>query len=624
MSNLVALIGLPNSGKSALFNSLTGSRQRVANFPGITVEKKKGKYYSNDKIIEVMDLPGIYSLNVNSLDEKVSRDFIFDRLDTEENADIFVLVVDSTNLEKSLYLALQLKDIGRKVVVALNMFDAAEKRGLKLNIDKLSQHLNTTIVTTVAVDDRGIQDLKDVIEKEIQNDKITIQVEKNFFKEIGSPEYIKNKIADVKHIIDDVVESPLQADSLTEKIDRLILHPVLGLGILFLTLVFTFQLMFEWATPFQDMIDNGVGMLGDYVGGAIPQGLLNSFVVDGIIAGVGGVLVFVPHIFLLFVLIMLLEDIGYLGRAAFLLDYLMRRLGLPGKAVIPLLSSHACAIPGIMAARIIDDPKERLITMLVAPLTSCSARLPVYTLLIAALVPNITVFGIFSLPALIMFGLFSFGIVAAFIVAFIFRKTAFSGEPSFLMMELPAYRLPRFKSLIINAWGKVNIFLKKAGTVILVLSMVIWVLVTFPKAPEDATEPAINYSAAATIGKTFQPLFAPLGFDWKITTALIPSFAAREVLVSAMGTVMAVNENEEDEEQFTNSLKEQLAKHFSLGTLLALLIWFVFSPQCISTFGILRRETGGWKWPGIVFAYSLGIAYFFSFVAYQIGNAIQS
>lgn len=617
--SLIALIGLPNSGKSALFNSLTNNRQRVANFPGITVEKKLGSFEFNQKKMSVMDLPGVYTLDVSTLDEKVTRDYIFNKV-KEEAADVFVLVVDATNLKKSIYLAMQLKEIGQKFVMALNMMDLAEKRGQELDINLLSEKLGgIKIIPTVAVEGKGLDLLLGAVEEEAKLETSFKELPKGFQKSIKDINYIKEKLKTVDGLIEEVTIKKIKSDNFTEKLDSIVLHPVAGPVILLTTLILTFQLLFAWSDPFMGGIEYLFETLAVFVTSVTSEGLLQSLLVDGVIAGVGGILVFLPHIIFLFIIIYFLEDFGYLGRAAFLLDFTMRRLGLPGKAVVPLLSSHACAIPGIMSARIIENPTERLITMMISPLTTCSARLPVYTLLIAVIVPsNIKLFGVLGLPGLVLFGLYLFGILSAFAVAFIAKKSFAPQSPSYLLMELPPYRMPKLWTVLRGALQKGWIFVKKAGTVILLLSVIIWGLVTFPGPPANADKPAIHYSYAASIGKTFEPVFRPLGFDWKITTALIPSFGAREVLVAAMGTVYAVEGDDTEDEGFIGQLSTVLAENYSLATLMALLIWFVFSPQCIATFGVMKKETNGYKMPLIFGAYTLAMAYGFAYITYLI------
>jgi len=612
--NNIALVGLPNSGKSSLFNALTKSRQRVANFPGITVEKRMGNVTFEEETYTLLDLPGVYTLDVSTLDEKVTRDYILNK-NEKELAQVFVLVVDSTNLKKSLYLALQIQELGQKFVLALNMMDVAQKRGLVIDLEKLKAQFNCPVVPIVATENKGLEELFREVKKLSLTPAQSVTTQKDYQRNIKENTYVKSKLERVENIMSDCIQSALTKDSFTERLDSFLLHPVFGVLILFAILVGVFQLLFVGADPFIGMIEGLFEFLGSLATKYIPEGHLQSLVVDGILAGVGGILVFLPHIMFLFFIIYTLEDFGYLGRAAFMLDYIMRRLGLPGKAVVPLLSSHACAIPGIMSARIIENPTERMLTMLVSPLTTCSARLPVYTLIIAATIPNDTYLG-FGLPGLVLFALYAIGIISAFLVSFILKKFMPNTSPSYLMMELPEYRKPKFSNIIRGTFQKGLLFIKKAGTIIFVLSMLIWALVTFPQAPKDASEPAINYSYAAKIGKTFEPIFRPLGFDWRLTTALVPSFGAREVLVSSLSTVMAVEANSEEEEQ--KSLRNLISTEFSLATMLALLVWFIYSPQCISTFAVLRKETNSYKMPLLFGAYTLGLAYMMSFLTYLI------
>lgn len=614
--SLIGLVGLPNSGKSALFNTLTKSRQKVANFPGITVEKKYGSRKIEQDDVQVVDLPGLYTLDANSMDERVTRDYIMSK-NTDAQADAFVLVIDSTNFRKSLYLALQMIELNVPVVVSLNMFDLAKKRGQVVDIEKLSSSLNgAKIIPTVATKGEGVDHLDIAISDIIKANTKTKVIDGTYLQKIKTPEYIKETLSKVDEIIKTVTVKEIKSDTLTDKIDSVVLHPVAGPFVLVAVLVFLFQLLFVWADPFVGLIETGFELVGGLIDSNLADGYLKSLLIDGIIAGVGGVVVFLPHIVFLFILINALEDFGYLGRAAFLLDFIMRKVGLPGKAVIPLLSSHACAIPGIMGARIIENPRQRMLTIMLSPLMACSARLPVYTLLIAAIIPNEAVFGIFGAPGLAMFALYAFAILTSLIIAYATKATAITPSASGLMMELPAYRVPKLKNVLISALQKGFLFLKKAGTVIFALSILIWVLVTFPEPPKGATEPAINYSAAAKIGKTVEPIFRPLGFDWKMTTALIPSFAAREVLVSAMGTVMSVDE--EDEDKLIEGLSAKMGAEYSMASLLALLVWFVFSPQCIATIGVMKKETNGYKMPIIFLAYTLVLAYVASLVTYMI------
>ena len=616
MKAQVALVGMPNVGKTALFNKLTGSFQRVANFPGVTVEMKTGWISEGgEKIFEVIDLLGIYSLDATTLDEKVTKDFLLQKK-PQQLASLFVLVLDATNLDKSLYLAYQLKELGYPLLIVLNLIDEARRRGLKIDLVKFSQELNAEVITTSAATGEGITELKSALQKYTLNDKLpSIVIPPELQKKFRSPDYVNGIFKKIDDLLNVVTMSPLKADTLSQKIDQFVLHPIWGLAILFFILIIMFQTLFSWSSPLSDLIETAFNFTGEFVSGQIANPLLKSFIVNGIISGVGGVLVFLPQIMILFLFTQFLEDLGYLGRAAFMMDSFMRKMGLPGKAVIPLLSSHACAIPGIMSTRVIENYRERLITMLVIPLTTCSARLPVYAILIGALIPNKPVLGIEFLrwPGLVLFGLYSLGFVTAMVMALIFKKTLPHSSPSMLLMELPPYRIPKFKNLFLVMKNKGQIFLKKAGGIILAISIVIWVLVTFPQQNGQSN---IEMSYAASIGKSFEPIFRPLGFDWRITTALIPSIGAREVVVSALSMVLSIQGNVDSNEAMTSVLVQQ----FGVGTLAALLIWFVFAPQCISTFAVMRRETNGYVWPSVMVVYTLTLSYVSAFLCRLLIN----
>lgn len=607
----VALIGMPNVGKTALFNKLTGSFQRVANFPGVTVEKKTGWISENgSRIFEVTDLPGIYSLDATTLDEKVTKDFLLQK-ESQSSADLFVLVLDATNLDKSLYLAYQLKELGYPLVIALNLMDEAKKRNFSLDMKVFAEKLNAIVVPTSASTGDGVKELVETLKTVMKtHQKVELKIPENAQKTFRSPAYVNNIFKQIDLLLKEVTITRLKPDTFSERVDHLVLHPVWGIFILFAMLLFIFQTLFSCASPLQDGIESLFSYAGEMVTTYISHPLLQSLLVDGIISGVGGVIVFLPQIVLLFLFIQFLEDLGYLGRAAFLMDSFMRKIGLPGKSVIPLLSSHACAIPGILSTRVIDNYRERLITMLVIPLTTCSARLPVYAILIGALIPNIPVAGLgwLKLPGLVLFGLYMLGFTSALAVSLIFKKTLPYSSPSMLLMELPPYRIPKAKNLIMTMKNKAMIFLKKAGGIILIVSVVIWALVTFPQ--KDGVS-HIEQSYAAQIGHVFEPVFRPLGFDWRITTALIPSIGAREVVVSALSLVLSIEGD--NQEHMSAALVEQ----FGLGTLVALLIWFVFAPQCISTFAVMKRETDSLKWPVIMVLYTMTLAYGFAFLARQ-------
>jgi ferrous iron transport protein B len=609
----IALVGMPNVGKTALFNALTGSFQKVANFSGVTVERKTaGLVGAQD--VEVVDLPGLYSLDIATLDEKVSRDYLTGKA-RGDAPQMFVVVLDATHLQKSLYLLLQLLELGHRPLLALTQIDQSRKRGQELDHRKLARLSECQVVPVSAVSGEGIEALVTAIHQQLSTDShFSLRLPADHQKTIKAPGYVREKFRLIDQWLTEVVVTPLRPDTLTAHIDRWVLHPLWGVLILGLSLLFMFQALFTWAAPLQDGIEGLVGLLGSGVRTWGLPILAESLLVDGIIGGVGGVIVFLPQILLLFFFVQLLEDVGYLGRAAFLLDGYMRKLGLPGKAMIPFLSSHACAIPGVMATRILEDRRERLITMMVLPLTTCSARLPVFALLIAALLPEERVWGPFTWQGLSLFGLYWLAMVTALGVAWVMRKLTPHGAPSMLLMELPPYRWPKASHLGRSLLNKAKIFLGKAGKIILALSLVIWALVSFPRT-EDGQLSQVENSYAATIGRFFTPVFAPLGFDWRINTALVPAFAAREVVVSALATVFAV---EGEEGAQADGLTTVLAERYPPATLVALLIWFVYAPQCISTFAVIRRESGGWLAPGILMAYSLALAWLAARTAYWL------
>ncbi len=610
---LIALTGTPNCGKTSLFNIFTGSHQRVGNYPGITVEKKIGVADLNGvDICELIDLPGTYSLDTRTLDERVAKNVLLGKDASTRALNGIIAVVDSTNLERSLYLVFELKKLNIPMIVALNLYDVATSRGQVLNLVRLEEMLGVPVVPTSAKTEVGLTTLLEKIQtlpKEFTPNKDLSPQE---FRKIES---IQGTFAKIDQMLKVCVEQKIKPDSLTARVDRIVLHPVFGPLSLAIILLCMFQAIFTWAAPMSDLIEAGIGKIGEFATSIIPAGDFQSFVVDGIITGAGNVFVFLPQIILLFVFVLFLEDIGYLGRAALMMDSIMRRLGLPGKAVVPLLSSHACAVPGIMAARTIDNEKDRLVTMLVAPLTTCSARIPVYTLLIAAIVPSNTVLGFFSLQGLAMFALYALGVVSSLVMAWILKKTVVTGSASHLLLEIPGYRMPSFRNIILSIIQRVKVFTKKAGSIILVLSMIIWALVTYPKSNDP--DAGINHSFAAMIGRTFTPIFAPIGFDWRLTTALIPSLGAREVVVSTLSTVLSIDGDQESAE-FQHSFTEKVIANFGIPSLLSLMMWFAFSPQCISTIAIFKRESGSVKWTTVMVAYTLGLAYLASFITYRI------
>ncbi|MBL6618221.1 MAG: ferrous iron transporter B [Reyranella sp.] len=615
-TSVVALVGNPNCGKTALFNALTGSRQKVANYPGVTVEKKVGPLTTPaGRSIQVVDLPGTYSLRARSPDEEITRDVVLGRLQTEVVPDLIVCVADASNLRLALRLALELKRVGRPVMLSLNMMDIARKRGIEIDVDRLSRELGLPVVESVAVRRGGTDALLAEIDRRL--DKATAVGESNWHPPDAGALRVGQREAD--RLLAAAVRGPGQRDTLTARVDSVLLHPVIGLVVLLVILFVMFQAVFAWARPAMELIQAGFDWLGAQVGEAPLPDLLQSFLKDGLISGVGAVIVFLPQIVILFFFILVLEDLGYMARAAFLMDRIMGGAGLHGRAFIPLLSSFACAIPGIMSTRVIDDRRDRLTTILVAPLMTCSARIPVYTLIIGAFIPDREVWGFAGLQGLVMFGLYAIGIAGALAVSFVVKRIIWRdrpGEP--FMLELPDYKMPRARSLAIGLWTRAMMFLKRAGTTIASMMVLIWVLASFPRPPAGATEPAITYSLAAWIGSAIQPLTAPLGFNWQINVALIPGMAAREVAVGSLGTIYAIAGGKEAADQ----IGQALVAHWSLGTALALLAWYVFAPQCASTLAVIRRETGGWKWMWVTFAYMLALAYAASLATYQIARAL--
>lgn len=610
----VALVGNPNSGKTALFNALTGAHQKVANYAGVTVERKEGLIRAaSGRTMSVLDLPGTYSLRARSPDEEVTRDAVLGRLVGETPPDVVVCVADATNLRLVLRLILELKAVGRPMVLALNMYDIAQRQGLRIDMERLRDELGVPIITTVATRKRGIDDLVAAMEDQAAVAAVTES-------QWRSPDAAELRAAarEAERIMKACVRPPERPDTLTGKIDSVLLHPVGGLLILFALLFVMFQAVFSWAAPVMDGIEAGIAWLGGLVANVLPDGLLQSLIVDGIISGVGSVLVFLPQILILFLFIIALEDFGYMARAAFLMDKIMGGAGLHGRAFIPLLSSFACAIPGVMAARVIDSRRDRLTTILVAPLMTCSARIPVYTLIIAAFIPNETVWGFANLQGLVMFGLYAAGIVSALIVSLLIRKVFWRGAVEPFMMELPAYKTPDLRSVGFNLWLRAKIFLNRAGRIILPLVIILWVLATFPYPPENATLPAIDYSFAGMIGRALEPIFAPIGFNWQMVIALIPGMAAREVAVAALGTTYAIA----DAENATGLLASTLASHWSLATALSFLAWYIFAPQCVATLGVVRRETNSLKWTWIMIGYMFGLAYLASLVTYHVAVAL--
>jgi ferrous iron transport protein B len=608
---LIALLGNPNCGKTALFNRLTGARQKVANYAGVTIERKEGSFTSPaGRNFRLLDLPGAYSLSAHTPDEAITRDVVAGLRAGEQSPDAIVCVVNATNLRLNLRLVLEVKRLGLPMVLALNMVDVAQKRGIAIDADKLAEELGMPVVETVAVQSGGEKSLLRALD--LMPDEAPRK--SNALSAIDAVS-VEDTQREVRRILDACTSHANDTGNLTEKIDQVVLHPVIGPILLAALMFLMFQAVFSWAALPMDMIKGGVDAVGHWIGGHMADGMLRSLLVEGILGGVGSVLVFLPQILILFFFILALEDCGYLPRAAFLLDRLMGGVGLSGRAFIPLLSSFACAIPGIMAARTIQNPRDRLVTIMIAPLMTCSARLPVYALIIAAFIPNREVGGIVSLQGLVLFALYFAGIVSAMAVAWVFKRTMGASAEQPLMMELPSYHWPHLQNLALGLWERARIFLSRVGTIILTLMVLVWFLSSFPGAPEGATHPAIYYSIAGMIGRGMAVIFEPIGFGWQICIALVPGMAAREVAVGALGTVYALSQSGE---ALASSLTPIIAQSWTLATALSLLAWYVFAPQCLSTLSVVKRETGGMRWPLIMAGYMFALAYIASFITYRV------
>ena len=612
----LALVGAPNSGKTSLFNALTGSRQKVANYAGVTVERKAGAFVTPaGRQVTLLDLPGTYSLRGRSPDEEITRDVVLGKRPGEAAPDLVLCIADATNLRLTLRLILELKRTGRPLLVVLNMFDIAQRRGVSIDVDAMSAALGVPVITSIAVKKAGVEELRKRTDEFAAN--MPAVTAGDGWTPLGLSE-MKALQREADRIIRDTVKMPSKPDTLTTRVDAVVLHPVAGLAILALILFVMFQAVFSWAQPLMELLSDSFGALGTLVAQVLPEGIFQSFLQNGLIAGVGSVLVFLPQIIIIFLFILLLEDCGYMARAAFLMDRVMGGAGLHGRAFIPLLSSFACAIPGIMATRVIDNRRDRLTTILIAPLMTCSARIPVYTLIISAFIPAETVWGWVNLQGLVMFGLYVAGIGSALAVSFVIKFFMWRDyQPAPFMLELPDYKLPRLKSIAIGVYTRAKMFLQRAGTTILSMMILIWFLASFPQAPAGAEGPAINYSLAAIIGHALEPFFAPLGFNWQIAVALIPGMAAREVAVGALGTVYAI----EGGKEAADAIGQALASKWSLATALSFLAWFIFAPQCASTLAVIRRETGSTKWMVVTFLYMFALAYVASLITYTIAKA---
>jgi ferrous iron transport protein B len=613
----LSLVGVPNCGKTALFNRLTGSRQKVANYPGVTVERKEGRFIgpTSGRAYRLLDLPGAYSLQPTTLDEAITRDIVLGRHASEQPPDLIVCVVDATNLRLNLRLVLELKRLGRPMVVALNMSDLARARGFRLDTAALSRAIGLPVVETVAIRPGGEQALVALLDRTPHPAVVPGRVEYTG----GSAADIQATQAEVRRILEETGYRVPARLRLLQRLDAVVLHPVSGPLLLAVVLFLMFQAVFSWAKWPMDLVQHGMAAVGVWIGEHLSDGPVRHLLVDGVIAGAGSVLVFLPQILILFLFILSLEESGYLPRAAFLLDRMMSSAGLTGRSFIPLLSSFACAVPGIMATRTIQDPRDRLATILVAPLMTCSARLPVYTLLIGAFIPQRTVAGAFNLQGLVLFALYAAGILAALGVAWVMKLLRGVAVEHTLMMELPSYRMPHPRDLAIGLWERAQIFLKRVGTIILSLTVLLWFLSSFPAPPADATGPAIDYSLAGRLGHLLHYVFAPIGFNWQISIALVPGLAAREVAVSALATVYALSATSDAAGAL---LAPILTAQWSLATALSMLAWYVFAPQCISTLAVIKRETNSWRIVALTAGYLFGLAYLASFITYRVALAM--
>ncbi|MCZ6776741.1 MAG: ferrous iron transport protein B [Ignavibacteria bacterium] len=686
----IAIIGNPNSGKTTLFNALTRLRQKVGNYPGVTVEKKEGRITFHDgSEASLLDLPGTYSLTANSPDEKIATDILLGRTAHTTAPDSVICVVDASNLERNLYLVSQIIDSHLPVVVALNMIDIANSEGIKIDFNALQQQLGVPVIPTIASRKMGIDELKKTIETTPKSNGVVrkwsvpevfarecdelIDLLKNYHKvseplafhealdllttQTPSPhqldrfsyelmEHVKKdhrrldflgidrqsvvieaRYKWINNVCAIAVTQTKHADmSLSDKIDRVLTHKVWGFVFFFALMTVIFQSIFTWAILPMELIGDGFDLLGQQITRVMPEGDLRDLIVNGALAGVAAVVTFLPQILFLFLFLGLLEDTGYMARAAFIMDRAMSKVGLHGKSFIPLLSSFACAIPGIMATRTIESPKDRLVTMLVAPLMSCSARLPIYTLMIAAFIPSTSLFGILSLPALTMLSMYLLGLTAALTMAWLLKKTLLKSAPPVFIMELPRYKLPSAKTILLKMWERARLFLREAGTIILGVSIVLWFLATYPRLENGTASEQINQSFAGRAGHLIEPLIRPLGFDWKIGIGLIGSILQREVFVSTMGTIY--NIKNADEESGTLSLKEQMQNDkdpvtgkptFTVLTAICLMVYYVLAMQCLSTVAVMRRETNGWKWPLFQFGYMTMLAYSVTFLVFRVG-----
>ena len=619
---VVALLGNPNCGKTALFNLLTGSRQKVANYSGVTVERKEGRLsLASGKNIQILDLPGAYSLYPRSLDERVTCNVLLGRAQGEKRPDLVICVLSAINLRRNLRLVLAAKRLGLPCVVVLNMLDIAQRQGLQIDIAALSTELGLPVLTSVGIQSNGADSIKSFLSDLDWSNLSAMKTGSGDATLENVASHIAHTESDniqVQKILQNLGLDKIIPDHLSDRLDGVLLHPVIGPVILLVLLFCIFQAVFSWATLPMELIKSAVEYLGAQLGSLLPDTWIRSLLIDGVLAGLGGVIIFLPQILILFFFILLLEESGYLPRAAYLLDRVMGSVGLSGRSFIPLLSSFACAIPGIMATRSISNSRDRLITILIAPMMTCSARLPVYALLISAFIPEKKLWAEIDLQGLVLFLLYLAGILGAMAVAWILKRfTSEQFRMNALMMELPSYHLPRISNLAISLWQRAEIFLRRVGGIILLMTVALWMLSSFPFPPEGATGSPIQYSFAGMLGQALAYLFAPIGFNWQISIALVPGMAAREVVVSSLATVYALSSSSADA---ADALVPLISGSWSLATALALLAWFVFAPQCLSTIAAVKRETGGWKIPIVMLGYLFGLAYVAAFITYRIAS----
>ena len=617
---LVALLGNPNCGKTALFNLLTGSRQKVANYSGVTVERKEGRLsLDSGKNIRILDLPGAYSLYPRSLDERVTCNVLLGRAEGEKRPDLVVCILSAMNLRRNLRLVLAAKRLGLPCVVVLNMLDIAKRQGLEINTDALSKELGLPVLTSIGIQADGADGIKSFFNQLDWKDLSALRTGTSDATLENAASHIAHSESDniqVQRILKSLGLDQIIPDRFSDRLDSVLLHPIIGPIILAALLFFIFQAVFSWATVPMDLIKTTIEYFGGLLGEVLPNNWLRSLLINGVLAGLGGVVIFLPQILILFFFILLLEESGYLPRAAFLLDRVMGSVGLSGRSFIPLLSSFACAIPGIMATRSISNSRDRLVTILIAPMMTCSARLPVYALLISAFIPNQKLWMGIDLQGLVLFLLYLAGIFGAMGVAWILKRfTSEQFRMNALMMELPSYHMPRLGNLAISLWQRAEIFLRRVGGIILIMTVALWVLSSFPAPPDWATGSPIQYSIAGMLGQALAHVFSPIGFNWQISIALVPGMAAREVVVSSLATVYALSSSSADA---ADALIPLISTSWSLATALSLLAWFVFAPQCLSTIAAVKRETGGWKIPAIMLSYLFGLAYLASFITYHL------